>query len=278
MKDNIFVNSAFTSAVQTYINVKQNPEDSAFWSFKVMVIRSLIAIYGELDIINPYRTNNEDHMGGLDDNLTKFGFSKTALKHFKDCLQNYEIAKQNHVFPNQNFMMIEKYLIDMFFARQKHVPTTPEEQQTFQSLLYLSTTKNPIMITEIQTATNNVQALDHYWNGKVFLNNHNFELVPYHQNLLPKDAYNVLGYTEESIGAMDEKTLSELNNSILNFFKIDPNEQNKMKRLQEAVSYYKQFGNRITSGNGYVDMLMLLSIIATVMMSLFVITVKVLGG
>ena len=80
MKDNIFVNIAIQDAIETYMNYKQTTDNEMFFSFPVMVIRTLIAIYGELDIINPYRTKNEDRMGGLDENLTKFGFPTSSLK------------------------------------------------------------------------------------------------------------------------------------------------------------------------------------------------------
>lgn len=278
MKDSTFVNPAISNAIALYMNIKQNPNDPNAWSFPVMVIRSLVAIYGELDIINPYRTNNEEKMGGFDYNLTKFGFSKENLQKFKDSFQSYMINRQNGVFPNPDFIVIEKYLIDMFCYRKKSVNITAEEIERFKSLLYLSTTQNEIMKEEIVRNTNKVQILDYYWNSKLFLSNHNFQLFPYKKNTLIPEAYNILGYTEENIAQMDEQTLNDLNVKILAFFKIDPEEPNQKERLQQAVSYYKQFGNRITSGNGYVDMLMLLSIIATVMMTLFVITVKVLGG
>lgn len=278
MKDNIFVNQAFNDAILSYMNYKQTTDNEAFFSFPVMVIRSLIAIYGELDIINPYRTKNEDRMGGLDENLTKFGFPKTSLNKLKESFEKYTQAKKEQVFPNPYFIIIEKYLIDMFYYRKKSVNIKEEEIQNFQNLLYLSNTNNRVMREEINNSTDKIEVIDHYWNSKLYESSHKLQFMPYKKNTLLPEAYNVLGYTLESIASMDEKTLGELNLKILSFFKIDPEEPNKRERLKQAVTYYKQFGNRITTGNGYVDMLMLLSIIATVMMTLFVVTVKVLGG
>ena len=65
------------------------------------------------------------------------------------------------------------------------------------------------------------------------------------------------------ISQLDEQTLGQLNNKILNFFKIDPNEVEKNERLKEAISYYQRYGNSITTGNGYVDILLLMSVIVT---------------
>ena len=53
MNTNIFVNEAITSGIENYLN-KVNDDD-----FMTIVIKTLISIYGELDIINPYKTKNE---------------------------------------------------------------------------------------------------------------------------------------------------------------------------------------------------------------------------
>lgn len=278
MKTDIFINQAFTDALNLYIANKQTEESQAFWSFPVVVIRSLITIYGELDIINPYRTNNENRMGGFDDNIMKFGFSKDKLQQFKASLQNYQNSLETKTFPNPYFYKIETLLIDMFFCKKKTVTVTDEELQNFQKLLYIPQNQNSIIQQEIASNTNKPDLITRYWQSKWFENNHNFHFMPYKKNTLMPEAYHILGYTLESIAQMDAQTLEQLNNQILSFFKIDVEDPAKDERLREAVTYYKQYGTSMTTGNGYVDMLLLLSMIATIMMTLFAITVKVLGG
>lgn len=274
MESNIFINQAFTNAINLYLENKQSSDSIEFSTFPVMVIRTLILIYGELDIINPFRTNNEDRMGGFDSNLTKFGFSKRALTNFKNCFQK---CIENQTHPNIYFLKVEKYLIDMFFYRKKVINTTEEQIKSFQSYLYLSSNSNELMKKDALKYVDSCIELDLYFQSKLFESNHNFVLLPYKQNTLLPEAYTTLGYTLEMISQLDEQTLGQLNNKILNFFKIDPNEVEKNERLKEAISYYQRYGNSITTGNGYVDMLLLLSIVATVMMTLFAITVRVLG-
>ena len=130
MESNIFINQAFTNAINLYLENKQSSDSIEFSTFPVMVIRTLILIYGELDIINPFRTNNEDRMGGFDSNLTKFGFSKRALTNFKNCFQK---CIENQTHPNIYFLKVEKYLIDMFFYRKKVINNTEEQIKSFQS-------------------------------------------------------------------------------------------------------------------------------------------------
>lgn len=274
MEGNIFINDAFTKAINIYIENKQMENNPIFSTFPIMVIRALIYIYGELDIINPFRTNNEDRMGGFDSNVTKFGFSKKSLQEFKSCFQKYSSAK---IIPNAYFLKIEKYLIDMFFLRKRTLGATEEQIKNFQSLLYLSSNTNQVVLQDAANYIQNFQELDLYFQSKLYESNHNFTFLPYKQNTLIPEAYTVLGYTLDMVLQLDEPTLEQLNNKILNFFKIDPNTPDKTKRLKEAIIYYQRYGNSITSGNGYVDMLLLLSIVATVMMTLFAITVRFLG-
>lgn len=274
MEGNIFINSAFTNAINLYIENKQSENNPAFSSFPVMVIRTLIYIYGELDIINPFRTNNENRMGGFDSNITKFGFPKKSLQKFKECFFKYNDAK---TFPNPYFLKIEKFLIDMFFYRKKALGATEEQINTFKNYIYLTTNQNQIMLQEYPKYTQNLQELDQYFICKAFESNHNFNFLPYKQNTLLPEAYTALGYSLDMISQLDESTLNQLNDKILNFFKIDPQSSDKMDRLKEAITYHQRYGHNITTGNGYVDMLLLLSIIATVMMTLFAITVRVLG-
>lgn len=278
MGADIFINQAFTSAINQYIVNKENESTPIFFSFPVMVIRTLTFIYGELDIINPFRTSNENRMGGFDTNITKFGFSIKKLQDFKRCFQSYFEAQTQGKPTNSFLLQIEKYLIDMFFIRKKAIQITETQEKEFLNYLYLSNNSNPYIQQEISIKNINTKELDLYYQTKYFESNHDFKILPYQKNTLIPEAYTTLGYTLENISIMDENTLEQLNLKILNFFRIDAEDKNKMEHLKQAIAYYKRYNNAFTTGNGYVDMLLLLSVIATVLMTIFVITVKTLGG
>lgn len=278
MGADIFINQAFTDAINLYITNKQMPTTPVFYSFPVMVIRTLSYIYGELDIINPFRTNNENRMGGFDTNITKFGFSMKKLQDFKNCFQNYMQAESQGKQTNSYFFKIEKYLIEMFFIKKKATNLSQIQEQEFQNFIYLSTNTNQEIIQYILSREINAKELDLYFQNKYFESNHDFKILPYQKNTLIPEAYTTLGYTLDSISLMDENTLEQLNLKILNFFKIEVEDKNKMEHLKQAIAYYKRYHSAFTTGNGYVDMLLLLSVIATVLMTLFAITVKTLGG
>ena len=47
------------------------------------------------------------------------------------------------------------------------------------------------------------------------------------------------------------------------FGAVDKESINRDEMLSKAMDYYKLYGKRLTSGNGYVDILLLMSVIVT---------------
>ena len=75
---------------------------------------------------------------------------------------------------------------------------------------------------------------------------------------------------------MPNTDLRNINNQVYQFFHIDPKDENKDTMLQKAVNYYQKYGNRITSGNGYVDLLLFLSVISTAIFITLLFAFKIL--
>ena len=261
MTGNPFVNEAFTRALELYLKVKDHSENSDYHSFFAVVIRTIVFIYGELDIINPYITKNEFNMGGLDNNMTKYGFSKEKLQDFKQQFLEYE--KQVGQKPNTAFVKIEKYLIDMFFCKMTDLEISQEEEIKFQEFLYMPSSTNPYMKQELEKNLNQLDIILKYYKSKQYEMSRKYALEEIHRYTLTPDAYFLLGYNLNQIQAMNDQDLQVVNQQIFNFFKVDSTSDNKEEMLEKAINYYKRYGNRLTSGNGYVDLLLFLSIIAT---------------
>lgn len=262
MTGNPFVNEAFTRALELYLKVKDHNESSEYHSFFAVVIRTIVFIYGELDIINPYITKNEFNMGGLDNNMTKYGFSKEKLQDFKQQFIEYE--KQEGQKPNTAFVKIEKYLIDMFFCKMMDLEISQEDEMKFQEFLYIPSNPNPYVKQEIEKDLTQPDILLKYYKSKQYEMSRKYDLEEIHRYTLTPDAYYLLGYNLNQIQAMNDQDLQVVNQQIFNFFKVDSTSENKEEMLEKAINYYKRYGNRLTSGNGYVDLLLFLSIIATV--------------
>ena len=123
-----FVNEAFEKAVIDYLNSRDKEESVLYNSFLVVVIRMLINIYGELDIINPYQIKNEF---ALDANLMKYGLSSESVSEFKRLLDGfYRIERKNmsSIKREENiyFIEVQKRLIDMFNIKRLNFGLTDD--------------------------------------------------------------------------------------------------------------------------------------------------------
>lgn len=256
-----FINEILSKAIENYLKYKEKPNDPIFTSFPVMVIRTLIYIYGELDIINPYITQNEHNMGGFDNNLTKYGFPLNELEEFKSQFIIFE--KELNNLPNTGFINIEKYLIKMYFYKQKVMNIPREQQQEFKTYLYLYDNPNELIKKDIERWCIDKNELSIYFQSIAHEFMHNYRLEEVRRNMLLKEAYTLLGYQMEQLNMLSDSDLRNVNQQVYQFFRVDQNLNDKDELLQKAVNYYKKYGNKITSGNGYVDFLLFVSILAT---------------
>lgn len=232
MNQNTFINEAFTIGIKQYLENKENND------FLTVVIKTLINIYGELDIINPYKTNTESGMGGFDENLTK------------------------NQIPNKYFNKIEKDLIDMFFLKIRSVNHDENTFNSFKSYLMFNNEKS-IDKTEIER----------YFSYKLKMFNTDIKYQLVENNTLNKEAYEILGYSYENIINMSKEQLFDINNKVFDYFKIDQNSQDKYLRLDQAIMYYKEFGEKEEkkAENGYVEFLLLSGFIAISILTITVI-------
>lgn len=258
MNQNVFVNEAINEGIKQYLQ-KTNEEE-----YTTIIIKTLISIYGELDIINPYKTNTESGMGSFDENLTKFGYSKENLSLFKQNVMHFYLSKETK--PNVYFNEIQKELIDMFFQKYEKVNKENANEQNFFACLQIE-----------ETLLNNLYSTDkkeikRYYNYKKRKANSQFEYEKVKNQLLMEEAYEMTGYSFDKIKKMNEKQLTDTNRKVYAYFKIDINRQDKDLRLEQALSYYKMFPKPENKNNGYIEFLLLSGFIAV---SLLIITVVV---
>lgn len=274
MIGNVFINEVFSHAIELYLKYKNKPDEPDYHRFLVVAIRTLVFIYGELDIINPYITQNERNMGGFDSNLTKFGFSKNALEDFKkQFLIFFDEAKKSKV-PNAGFIQIEKYFIDMFFCKKKSMNLSYEEVLKFQEYLYILSNSDSYIQNDMNRFLSDKDVIRLYFESKKYESEHDFSLEEIPRDILNSDAYQVLGYSMDQVYNFTDQDLQAVNNRVYQFFHVNPTELNRDELLEKAVNYYKRYGNRVTTGNGYVDFLMFASVLAT---AVFITALFVLG-
>ncbi len=274
MEGSQFINEAFQSSIQNYLTYKNNPKHKEFNTFLVMVIRSLCMIYGELDILNPYRTNNEK---GFDENLKKFGLTDEELQEFKQNFLTFYQNQNNDEICADLFLQIQEELVDMFALRKKHVTVTSEEVEIFKSFLYTKNDFQPEKFALYSKYTPNDDTILKYLSSKLYEVEHHFTFTDYKDVLLKSDAYQLAGFNAVEVMNMKEEDIVNINNKVYHFFRIKENDTQKESRLENAINYYKKYGNTITSGSGFVDLLLILSVIATTLMLVFIFGIRFMG-
>ena len=272
----VFVNEAFTKALDDYLKSADNPQGVVYNSFLVVVIRLLKTIYSELDIVNPMVVGDVDL---LYKNLMKFGYLKDSLGIFFSNLQQYyDIAKDNEKsdvkVKNPFFISVQKDLIDMLIAKKLNFYLTETEVKEFYDLLYTPYSKNPLQVSYnfLATTVNGSDPLeiDNYFKSAM---RDNVKIIkPKEKHYLNIKAYELLNYTMEDLGNMDSNELDRVNHQVYDYFKIRENAINKEYLLEKAIEAMEREKNKITSGNGYVDILLVMSIICTIIMVVGIIT------
>ncbi len=264
--DKVFINNAFSKAVNNYTKSNDNVQGVMYNSFLVVVIRSLISIYSELDIINPMVIGDEEL---LKENLAKFGYDKTDIEVFLSNLQlfdDFEVLNENNNVKKKNpyFLIIEKDLINMLIKKKLNFFITEHELKVFYDLLYTPNSTNPLRVSYNYLMSNDEWEIDNYF--KTEMKNNVKVVLPKEKHLLNPKAYEILNYNIEDIKNMSETEINKINSLVFDYFKIRENAINKEYLLEKAIEAMEREKDKITSGNGYVDILLVLSVIITIVM------------
>lgn len=264
--EKVFINDSFNKALNDYTSSNEYPKGITYNSFLVVVIRLLIIIYNELDILNPLLMNDERL---LKENLSKFGYTPDQVNEFFADLQRYyEIElknEQNDIkIKNPFFISVQKKLIDMFIVKKLNFHLTQEETNEFYELLYTPYSKNPLRVSYNLLTAEDVLEIDRYF--KKQMNDNVKVIIPEEKEYLNVKAYEILNYSMEDIRKMSGEEVNKVNSQVYDYFKIRENAINKEYLLEKALEELERENNKVTSGNGYVDILLVLSVICTVVM------------
>ena len=163
--DKVFINNSFTKAIDDYLKSSDNVQGVMYNSFLVVVIRMLVAIYSELDIINPKIIDDEDL---LKENLAKFGYDKSDVLVFLSNIQLFwdfenENDKRKVKKKNPYFILIQKELVDMLIKKKLNFYLTEAEVREFYDLLYTPYSKNPLRVSYNFLQASDVMEVDKYF-------------------------------------------------------------------------------------------------------------------
>ena len=160
---------------------------------------------------------------------------------------------------------IEIILINMVIYRNKIIKFTDNEIEFFDKYF---DPKNNNFATLHSLITKDVNIVPMYWNRKKVLLNNNIKFKRIRNDLLSSSVYDKYGIDKDDMSRMSEEKVRNINNRILESEK-DTEKRNKKFIPKNLI---------ITSGNGFVDTLMLLSIMTTEIMIGIMIALHVMRG
>ncbi len=265
--DKYFINPAIEYGIKSYMLYKEQKPFPIIYTFEMNVIKVLTIIYGEKSILLPYRIDNEK---AFECNLLMYDLKETDMKNFIKYINEYYNFMKNYKSEKKATGLtteVEKILMEMIFKRSKRKEFTPEEIKEFDEVF------NPIdgnlkKIKSLVSANSGLIARS--WETNKFeLTNTQMRMIAVNPNLLTQEEYQKYGYDIRTIASLTEEEINKVNSL------IQIEENRKFMQSKKTSIFRKNI--ILTTGNGFVDKLMLLSIAATELM-IGMIIISILGG
>lgn len=264
---NFFVNRSIDVGIENYLLKKNNERYDKSHIFEVLVIEMLINIYGEINIINPYKLKDSK---SFVKNLQIYGLSSKITYQFIDLMDEYYkwLSASNSRCTN----LIEK--IKFILLQMVLHKTSEKKLSCHEKEFYVRFFENKIIgLNEIcKLMKDDNLSFYRMWNlKKNFINTahvkFNYELML--PDFFDEKKYKEFGISLNDMSKLSNETVEKINNKIV---------------VEEAITGKKKskfvipLKLMISSGNGFVDTLVLLSVMATEIMIGIIIAVSVMRG
>lgn len=144
MLDGMFINEALDEGFKLFHDNQDKQDNLSYNAFLCSVIRMLVTIYGEREIIDAWNSRDEVQFYSL---LSKYGFNRVDIENFKVVLLKfYKSLKKQEVKAikkkNKYFNLVQKYLVDMMVCRCKMEMVDTKIKEEFVHLLFTANSKD----------------------------------------------------------------------------------------------------------------------------------------
>ncbi len=263
--DNYFINPAFEYGIKSYMYLKEGQPYNKKYTFEMYVIKALTIIYGEKSILLPYKIDNEK---AFECNLIMYDLPEKTMKEFiKDMNSYYEFMEHISEGTNTTGLVadIEKILLEMIMKRSATKEFTREEIRTFDEIF--NPNGGELKTLKSLVSQNQGLIINTWRENRYEITNTQLNLMAINPSLLHPSQYQKYGYDIRQIAKLSEDKINNINNKILS-------EENKVVEVKKRIPLFKM---KLTTGNGFVNALVLASIICTELMIGFIVF-AILGG
>jgi hypothetical protein len=257
----MFINEAITNGIEAYKAKSQNQQFSLSHIFEYKVIEYLITLYGKINILNPYQIKDEN---SFKNNLMIYGADKETINKLINLLNKYNIWLNSSSNSEKNTIISEIFYIlsKLSLLKNKVKTLSPSEMEVYQNFLNLKDNKIKQIVE--MSAINKEEVLNSWVKAEDDIKKADIPKEPIY---LPEDEYKKYGIYPEDLENLPEDKIKKLNKDITD---LDDNASSGGRAKNDPP---KQL--ILTSGNGFIDALVLLSIICTEIMIGIVITILI---
>ena len=249
----IFVNSAIQNGIINYLNFINNKEINKIHIFEFWVIRVLVCIYGEINIINPYKLSKAN---SFKNNLLIFGLKEHEVNLFIKYMEEYDkwLNGPAGIKKTNIFNKISTLLINMLLIKSIKHNISSKDIELFNSF-FDPEDKDLLKIKELMVEDKSL--IPKLWKRKKgqFTEKLIFkEILP---DLLEPSDYKRYGLSINEVKQLSNLKIKEINDKIIN------EERESSEGGRENFDPKRLI---LTSGSGFVDTIVLLSIMVTEIM------------
>ena len=250
MERSNFINEFVSLGMYDYFNgLKENV-------FERHIIECLCDIYGKDSIKELYENNRENEFATL---IHRYGLAPNIYDNFlRDTAKYMKFKKENALDPTKKSNIasaVEASVISMFLYKSLIIEPTLEDLSHFENDLL-----NDFSVIKLHFNTSlNPNKTRELWEKKKKILSDNVELIEIKPKYLDEFTYARFGTTLKDVKKMDYRMVEELNSYILSKLESMPKDDtdNKTGSIKGTTI--------ISSGNGFVDALLITAIIATEM-------------
>lgn len=245
-----FVNEFLSAGFHDFYYKKDSP------SFESHIIECLTDIYGQEVLKKLYEEGDEN---GFVELISSYGVKPNMYDNFIDACNKYENfikeRQKNPAIKSDRASMVEIAVVSFYIC--KYLTTTPtlEELSHFENDLL----NNFSVIKEHFNMSLDPNKTREYWNNKKRVLYNNYDLFEIKPDYLDEFTYAKYGVKIEDVRKMDARMVQELNKYI-----VDKLQKEEKQNASNSKKMKLDLGNTIiSSGNGYVDALLMVAIIVT---------------